>query len=76
MKRLTEGWLWFDNSDKELKEKVIEACKRYYTKFNQVPNTCYVNVKTLPEPMHFDGIRVEGWKHILIHHFFVGRLTR
>jgi hypothetical protein len=51
---LTIGLMWFDNSDKSLTAKVVDAAARYRNKFGVVPNCCHIN------PADLDGLKELG----------------
>lgn len=86
--KMRMGLLWFDDdSKKEVALKIQEAAERYFEKFGQRPDLCYVNPATLPLPtegVHLDpsdgehpqdvnhGLRVLPSPLILPGHFWVG----
>ncbi len=85
--RMQVGLLWFDDDPKKgVSLKVKEAAERYFEKFGQRPNLCYVSPTTLPLPgdpigtpgIHLDpqdvnhGLRVLSSPLILPDHFWVG----
>ncbi len=57
------GLLWFDDDPKkEVSLKVKEAAGRYFEKFGQRPNLCYVSPATLPlprDPLGTEGVHLD-----------------
>ena len=45
---MQSGLLWYDNSNKTLAEKIIQAANRYERKFGVPPDTCFVNPNDAP----------------------------
>lgn len=74
------GTLWLDASDSSLREKVLEAARRYEEKFDKPPNVCYIHPSEyeLPEgakTLKVDDIEILPRKTILKYHYFVGVKT-
>ena len=72
---LKQGLLWFDNDPKRtLEEKIAMAAERYFQKFGQHANTCYVNPGMFPEKggLQANGVRVVAASFVLLHHLWVG----
>jgi hypothetical protein len=70
-----QGLLWFDNDPKRtLQEKVTLAAERYFQKFGQRANTCYVNPSMFPGQggLQANGVRVVPAHYVLLHHLWVG----
>lgn len=50
---MREGWLWFDNSNAELKDKVVKAARYYHSRFKDEfgngiwPTLCFVHTTML-----------------------------
>jgi len=79
--KMRVGLLWFDDDPKkEISLKVKEAAERYFEKFGQRPNVCYVSPATLPLPrdtsgtegIHLDGLCVLASPLVLPDHFWIG----
>lgn len=71
------GLLWFDDSGRDLVEKVKPAVRRYVEKFGRPPAVCYVHPSALDSPvtvLDVDGVvlRVEAREWVLRHHLLVG----
>jgi hypothetical protein len=70
---LREGLLWYDDSDLDLRTKVMEAAERYEEKFGARPNRCYINPECLPDAaLPLNGIKVVTSNAVLPNHFWVG----
>lgn len=72
---MRQGLLWFDNDPKRtLQEKVALAAERYFRKFGQHANACYVNPSMFPEQggLLANGVRVVAAHYVLPHHFWIG----
>jgi hypothetical protein len=68
------GLLWYDNSKRELGQKLARAAKRYRERFGQDANVCYVHPTSLPdeEERRVNGILVRTSPRILNHHIWMG----
>jgi len=70
---LREGLLWYDDSDLDLRTKVMEAAERYEEKFGARPNRCYINPECLPDAAPpLNGIKVVTSNAVLPNRFWVG----
>jgi len=75
VRALKQGLLWFDNDPRHtLEEKIAQAAERYFQKFGQRANTCYVNPGMFPEQggLQANGVRVVAAPYVLPHHLWVG----
>ena len=69
---MTEGLLWYDDSELDLAEKVEQAARRYERKFGESPSVCYVNPSLLPEgECRVGDVSVEPLDTVLLHHFWI-----
>ena len=69
------GLLWFDNTSRDLAEKVRRAADRYQAKHGCEPNVCYVHPSALDgkgQEIEIDPVRVFSLPSILEHHFWIG----
>lgn len=72
MTKMRVGWLWFDNSNQPLEQKVSYAADKYRDKFGSRPNACYVHPSATDVELHINGLRVAAAGHVLKHHFWLG----
>lgn len=72
--KLSCGLLWFDDSDKPFKQKVLEAATRHRQKYGRWPDLCHVNPAALDgmATLVAGNIKVIGLKTIRENHFWVG----
>jgi hypothetical protein len=73
---MKEGLLWYDDSGRDLAEKVGQAARRYRKKFGATPDACYVHPSTLKgngKVKKVGGVRVMASPSVLRHHFWLGR---
>jgi len=73
--KLEQGLLWYDNDPKRpLEDKIAMAVERYFRKFGEHADTCYVNPGMFPEKggLQAKGVRVIGADFVLLHHLWVG----
>lgn len=73
---MKEGLLWYDDSRRELVEKIDGAARRYRQKFGMSPDICYVHPSLLTGDDKMQlvrGVRVSSKPSVLQHHFWVGR---
>ena len=72
------GMLWFDN-DKgaDVAERIQRAVAYYRGKYNQEPNLCFVNPKTLADAAlaAVGSIEVRSTRSVLPNHFWIGVKT-
>jgi len=70
------GWMWVDSRrDRNLREKVLAAARRYRGKFGRPPDICYINAAHLDRPeIEVQGVRVVGAPNIPPHHFWLGEI--
>lgn len=68
------GMLWYDESDKTLAQKVVEAAEYYKDKHGVTPTVCYVHPKMLDK----DGERIVGkvtihpMRMMMVNHIWIG----
>lgn len=69
------GLLWFDDSDRVLAEKVVQAARRHREKYGDHANMCYVHPAALggEGPQTVGRIRVAALPNVLRHHFWIGQ---
>ncbi len=73
---MKSGLLWYDHGPDDLRSKVLRAAQRYYQRFGEKPDVCYVHPQVLPEgACVIDSIHVRPLARILKHHFWLGRET-
>ena len=73
---MKEGLLWYDDSGRDLADKVGQAARRYRKKFGTPPDACYVHPSILKgngKVKEVSGIRVMALPSVLRHHFWLGR---
>jgi hypothetical protein len=73
---MKEGLLWYDDSGRDLAEKVGRAARRYRQKFGAAPDACYVHPSALNgngKMKEVGGVRVMVLPSVLRHHFWLGR---
>lgn len=73
---MKEGLLWYDDSGRELADKIGQAARRYRKKFGTSPDACYVHPSVLKDngkSKAVDGIRVAPSPSVLRHHFWLGQ---
>jgi hypothetical protein len=73
---IREGLLWYDDSGRELAEKIGQAARRYRRKFGSAPDACYVHPSVLKDngkSKAVGGIRVTPSPSVLRHHFWLGQ---
>lgn len=71
------GMLWFDNSQKSLKEKVEKAANYYQEKYGKVPTLCFVNPTTLAgNEGPSNGVDVQEARTVMPDHFWIGVDTK
>lgn len=79
------GLLWFDDSPRDLKDRVEPAVRRYTDRFGRQPTICYAHPSALnglgssengTSGISLDigglSLRVEARRSVLRYHFFVG----
>lgn len=68
------GMLWYDDTKKELSEKVARAVEYYKSKYGAAPTLCFVNPSMLKEAelTESDGVQVRPARTVLVNHFWVG----
>ena len=73
---MKEGLLWYDDSERELADKIGQAARRYRQKYGASPDACYVPPSVLEgngKSKHVGGIRVAPSPSVLRHHFWLGQ---
>jgi hypothetical protein len=73
---MKEGLLWYDDSGRDLADKVGQAARRYQKKFGAPPDACYVHPAALNgngKVKEVGGVRVMALPSVLRHHFWLGR---
>ena len=68
------GMLWYDDTKKELSEKVARAVEFYKSKYGATPTLCFVNPSMLKEAelTESGGVQVRPARTVLANHFWVG----
>jgi len=67
------GMLWFDDTNRPLKDKVARAVGYYADKYGRQPTTCLVHPQTLNGGQGtLAGVEVRGSVSVMPHHFWVG----
>ena len=72
------GLLWFDNdSQRDLKAKVLRAAAYYQQKHGEKPNVCFVHPNMLDgngngSSLRTDGVEIRAGRAILPDHFWIG----
>jgi hypothetical protein len=68
------GMLWYDDTKKELSEKVARAVEYYKSKYGATPTLCFVNPSMLKEAelTETGGVQVRPARTVLTNHFWVG----
>jgi len=68
------GLLWFDDSGKDIAEKVTAAARAHRRKYGTEPDTCYCHPEMLTDgkPVEVGGVRVEPLATVLRHHYWIG----
>jgi hypothetical protein len=66
------GMLWYDDTKKELSEKVARAVEYYQTKYGAAPTLCFVNPLMLKQAELMNGVQVRPARTVLVNHFWVG----
>jgi hypothetical protein len=71
---MKQGLLWYDDSGRDLAEKIGLAARRYRQKFGAPPDVCYVHPSALNGRVHQVGkVRVSSKPSVLRHHFWLGQ---
>jgi hypothetical protein len=73
---MKEGLLWYDDSGRDLAEKIGQAARRYRQKFGTPPDACYVHPSALNgngKTRDVGGVRVTALPTVLRHHFWLGQ---
>jgi hypothetical protein len=73
---MKEGLLWYDDSGRDLADKVGQAARRYRKKFGAAPDACYVHPSLLKDNgkvKEVGSVRVLALPSVLRHHFWLGR---
>jgi hypothetical protein len=76
---MKEGLLWYDDTNRDLADKVGRAARRYKQKFGVDPNVCFVHPSALGDNGKVNkvgGVRIAPWPTVLRHHFWIGRNDR
>ena len=66
------GMLWYDDTKKELSEKVARAVEYYKSKYGATPTLCFVNPSMLKAAELMGGVQVRPARTVLTNHFWVG----
>ena len=64
--------LWYDDTKKDLSEKVARAVEYYQTKYGAAPTLCFVNPLMLKQAELMNGVQVRPARTVLVNHFWVG----
>lgn len=65
------GLLWFDDSKRNLADKIARGITHYTKKFNAAPTTCYI--RDTGELDHVGAVQVRALPTVLRHHLWIGR---
>jgi len=66
------GMLWYDNTKKELSEKVARAVEYYTSKYGVAPTLCFVNPSMLRQAEMVGSVQVRPARTVLANHFWLG----
>ncbi|MBN1180171.1 MAG: hypothetical protein JXD18_13250 [Anaerolineae bacterium] len=71
------GLLWFDDSERQLEEKVLRAAQRYERKFGRSPTLCFTHRSAFEgnekRPVKRAGtVEVRPGRSVLRYHFWLG----
>jgi hypothetical protein len=69
------GWLWLDDSDKPIEEKIQGALSYYQKKYNRSPKVVALSRKQYRQkdvPIAIGAIPVILDQYVLTHHIYVG----
>ena len=66
------GMLWYDDTKKELSEKVARAVAYYQAKYGAAPTLCFVNPLMLKQAELMNGVQVRPARTVLANHLWVG----
>ena len=66
------GMLWYDDTKKELSEKVARAVEYYTSKYGVAPTLCFVNPNMLRQAEVMGSVQVRPARTVLSNHFWVG----
>jgi hypothetical protein len=66
------GMLWYDDTKKELSEKVARAVEYYKTKYGVAPTLCFVNPSMLRQAEVMGSVQVRPARTVLANHLWVG----
>ena len=66
------GMLWYDDTKKELSEKVARAVEYYTSKYGVAPTLCFVNPSMLRQAELMGSVQVRPARMVLANHFWVG----
>ena len=66
------GMLWYDDTKKELSEKVARAVEYYTSKYGVAPTLCFVNPNMLKQAELMGSVQVRPARTVLANHFWVG----
>ena len=66
------GMLWYDDTKKELSEKVARAVEYYRSKYGVAPTLCFVNPSMLKQAEMVGSVQVRPARTVLANHFWVG----
>ena len=66
------GMLRYDDTKKELSEKVARAVEYYTSKYGVAPTLCFVNPNRLHQAELIGAVQVRPARTVLANHFWVG----
>ena len=66
------GMLWYDDTKKELSEKVARAVEYYKTKYGVAPTLCFVNPSMLRQAEVMGSVQVRPARTVLANHLWLG----
>lgn len=67
------GMLWFDNSGRELRQRVKEAVEYYERKYGSRANVCFVPMSERVSEVNMNGVEIRSSDQILECHLWIGR---
>jgi hypothetical protein len=72
MNTLNKGILWFDNSTKNLSEKIADVAKYYFEKYHIKPTICFVNPQMQAQKSIVDGVEIRPYRCVLPGYLWIG----
>lgn len=69
---MNTGMLWFDNSERTLKQKIADAVEYYKKKYGKSPNLVLIHPSVLEEDLNVDDATVRPYRPVLPGHIWIG----